>query len=61
MVRAISGRPVPARAGLLTDRRVVPLPVRRRSGRPPAAGWLAPVFQLRPTPVRPVPFGPDAA
>lgn len=38
------------RAPLPTERRVLPLPSRRRAGRPPAAGWLAPVFVLRPMP-----------
>lgn len=59
MVRARITGQMPLRAGLLTERRVVALPVRRRAGRP--AGALAPVFQLRPTPAQRVPFGPDTA
>lgn len=49
-----------SRVPLLTEQRVRPLPVRRRTGQPPGA--LAPVFQLRPAPYQPsAPYGPDAA
>lgn len=62
MVRARFDRQLPTqRAGMLTDRRVVPLPQRPRTGRPAASGALAPVFQLRAMPVARVPFGPDTA
>lgn len=62
MVRARFDRQsLTQRAGMLTDRRVIPLPHRPRTGRPPALGALAPVFQLRPMPVAQVPFGPDTA
>lgn len=52
-------RPI-ERAPLLTERRVLPLPPRRGTGRPPATGWLAPVFVLRPAAYRPADRGTAA-
>lgn len=49
------------RAPLLTEQRVRPLPVRRRTRQPPGAGWLAPVFQLRPTSPPRGPYSPPPA
>jgi len=52
-------RPI-ERAPLLTERRLRPLRTRRSAGRPPATGWLAPVFALHPTPHRPTGTGSAA-
>ncbi len=52
-------RPI-ERTPLLTERRVRPLRTRRSTGRPPATGWLAPVFVLHPTPRQPTDTGSAA-